>query len=116
MARALGVQSRENWQVVTGRHSEHLESMRMQTQMVKKRPTQVTHAVLLTPRTDCLATLRSCWSAGARARVLSCTRSRARALVLECSCSSALVLVLVLVFVLVFELECSFMLVLVLPM
>ena len=89
MARALGVQSRENWQVVTGRHSEHLESMRMQTQMVKKRPTQVTHAVLLTPRTDCLATLRSCWSAGARARVLlysfSCSCSRARVLVLECS-------------------------------
>ena len=39
MERALGVQSRENWQVTTGRHSEHLEpSRRMQTHIVNKCP------------------------------------------------------------------------------
>ena len=35
VARALGVQSRENWQVTTGRRSEHVEpSRRMQTHIV----------------------------------------------------------------------------------
>ena len=46
-ARALGVQSRENWQVTTGGHSEHVEPSRpMQTRVkVLKNVRRVAHVV-----------------------------------------------------------------------
>ena len=92
VARALGVQSREKWQVTTGRHSEHVESSRpMQTTYGLKKKSdglRMSFRILLTARTDCLPTSCSFSSAHARARVhlvlWSCSRARAR--VLSCSC------------------------------
>ena len=113
VGRALGLQSRENWQVTTGRHSEHLEpSRRMQTHIVNKCPDRFRicrsadgshslpdHLVLVlecscliacrsaAARTDFLATSCSCWCA----RSCSCSRSLVLVLVHECSrsCSSS---------------------------
>ena len=67
MARALGVQSREIWEITTGRHSEHVEPCRpMQTHAQVQKMShglRMLFRVLLTPRTDCLATSCSCSSA-----------------------------------------------------
>ena len=86
VALVLAVQNLENWQVTTVRHSEHIEpSKRMQAHMVKNNLRQVSHAVFLTGRTDCLAISCSCSSA--RVLVLECSSARAGVvLVLECSC------------------------------
>ena len=95
VARALVVQNRENWQV---NHGEVLRARRAIQAHAnphgQKNVRQVSHVVLLTARTDCLATSSSCSSARG-----SC--SSTPVLPCSCSCSSALVLVLVLV------LECS---------
>ena len=76
--------------------------MRTRVLIVWKYFRQVSHVILLTARTDCLAT--SCLRSSAILEVLSCSCSRALVLVLEsfrararvlsCSCSRALVLVL----------------------
>ena len=83
VALALGFQSREKWQVTTGRHSEHVEPSRsMQTHIQVKKMSggfRMSLIILLTASTDCLPTSCSCSSVPcARARVLSC----------PCSCSS----------------------------
>ena len=66
MARALGVQSRENWQVITVRHSEHVEpSRRMQSHIhVKKMSHRFRMAF-------CRRLALTGWSPRARGRVLS---------------------------------------------
>ena len=93
VARALGINGRENWRVTTGGHSERLEPSRpMQTHVQVKKISdglRMSFRILQTARTDCLPTSCSCSSAPrAHAPVL--------VLVLSCSwsCSSALVLVL----------------------
>ena len=97
VARALGLQSHENWQVTTGRHSEHVEPSRpMQTHIEVKKMSdglRMSFRTLLTARTDGLPASCSCSSAPrAHARalvvVLSCSRApRARARELLCPCS-----------------------------
>ena len=90
--------SRENWQVTTGGHSEHVKPYRRIKTHVRgeNNVRRVSHGVLLTSSTDCLATSCTCSSACARARVrlvlvLLCSFSSARVLVcagvLEWSCS-----------------------------
>ena len=93
-----GSKSRENWQVTTGGNSEHVKTYRRIITHVRgeNNVRRVSHDVLLTSSTDCLATSCTCSSACARARVrlvlvLLCSFSSARVLVcagvLEWSCS-----------------------------
>ena len=100
VACALGVESRENWQVTTGRHSKHVEPTRPMHTYLQVFSMfdglSMSFRILLTARTDCSPRILDC----ARVSVLvlectscSCSSARARVLVLECSCSSALVLV-----------------------
>ena len=113
VTRALGVQSRENWQVTTGRHSEHVQPSRsIQTHIQVKKMSdglRKSFRILLPDRTDCLPTSRLCWNARARARVhvvimlecsWPCSRAHVRArlhrfVVFECcrarACARALV-------------------------
>ena len=60
MARALGVQSRESWEITSGRHSEHVKTPRpMKTHVQVKQifdGLRMLLKILLTPSNDCLAT------------------------------------------------------------
>ena len=84
VARALGVQSRDNWQVTTGEHFKHVQPSRpMQTRIHIKKMSdglRMSFRILLTARTGCLPT--SC----------SCSSARARGLVHSSSCSLVVVL------------------------
>ena len=97
VALALGFQSREKWQVTTGRHSEHVEPSRsMQTHVRGEQISdglRMSFRILLAAITDCLPTSCLCSSARARAQVhlvlmfeCSCSCSRTRARVLSSSC------------------------------
>ena len=73
VARALGVQSHENWQVTTGRHFRARRAIQAHANPhVYKNFRQVSHAVLLTARTDCLATSCSYSCSSARALARAC--------------------------------------------
>ena len=84
VARALEAQSRENWQVTTGRHSDHVYPSRpMQTHVQVNKMSdgmRMSFRILLTARTDCLPTSCLCSSARTPARVRL-------VLMPECSCS-----------------------------
>ena len=82
----------ENWQVTTGRHSEHVEPSRpMQTHVrVEKMSDELrmSFRIPLTARTDCLPTSCSCSCSSAPR-----SHSRVVVLVLECCCARARVLI-----------------------
>ena len=77
VARALGVQSRDNWQVTTGEHFKHVQPSRpMQTRIHIKKMSdglRMSFRILLTARTDCLPASCLCTSA----RPLMLVRARA---------------------------------------